>query len=79
MCDYVIFARKSNKKSHKLLLEQLKVIQIVSLYLRVGESSGAILYYPLIQSAAVFLNNMASCDYLNVIDGEDISSSLAGL
>jgi len=63
---YAMFAHQSNEKAHRLLLEQLKADPILSLDLRLGEGSGAILAYPLIQSATVFLNTMASFESAGV-------------
>lgn len=65
---YAIFAHQSNEKAHRLLLEQLEAEPILSLDLRLGEGSGAILAYPLIRSATVFLNKMASFESAGVSD-----------
>jgi nicotinate-nucleotide--dimethylbenzimidazole phosphoribosyltransferase len=70
--EYAIFAHQSNEKAHKLLLAHLNADPILSLDLRLGEGSGAILSYPLIQSAAVFLNTMASFESAGVSDGDNI-------
>lgn len=70
--EYAIFAHQSNEQAHKLLLSHLHAEPILSLDLRLGEGSGAILSYPLIQSAAVFLNNMASFESAGVNDGDNI-------
>lgn len=68
--DYAIFAHQSNEKAHKVLLEQFNADPILSLNLRLGEGSGAILAYPLIQSACVFLNKMASFESAGVSRSE---------
>ncbi|GGN24222.1 MULTISPECIES: nicotinate-nucleotide--dimethylbenzimidazole phosphoribosyltransferase [Marinomonas] len=68
--DYAIFAHQSNEKAHKLLLDHLQAEPILSLDLRLGEGSGAILAYPLIQSACLFLKNMASFESAGVSGSE---------
>lgn len=64
--DYAIFAHQSNEQAHRALLEHFDALPILSLNLRLGEGSGAILAYPLIQSACVFLNKMASFESAGV-------------
>ena len=68
--EFAIFAHQSNEKAHKTLLEHLNAEPILSLDLRLGEGSGAILAYPLIQSACVFLNKMASFESAGVSDSQ---------
>ncbi|WP_137170184.1 nicotinate-nucleotide--dimethylbenzimidazole phosphoribosyltransferase [Marinomonas sp. FW-1] len=68
--EYAIFAHQSNEKAHKTLLEHLHAEPILSLDLRLGEGSGAILAYPLIQSACVFLKKMASFESAGVSDSK---------
>jgi nicotinate-nucleotide--dimethylbenzimidazole phosphoribosyltransferase len=67
---FAIFAHQSNEQAHKMLLEHLNAEPILSLDLRLGEGSGAILAYPLIQSASVFLNKMASFESAGVSDAK---------
>ncbi|MGR0278408.1 nicotinate-nucleotide--dimethylbenzimidazole phosphoribosyltransferase [Marinomonas dokdonensis] len=68
--DYAIFAHQSNEQAHQQVLAQLGAEPILSLDLRLGEGSGAILAYPLIKSACVFLNKMASFEHAGVSEGE---------
>ncbi|MDE8602528.1 nicotinate-nucleotide--dimethylbenzimidazole phosphoribosyltransferase [Marinomonas sp. RSW2] len=68
--EYAIFAHQSNEKAHKMLLSHLSAEPILSLDLRLGEGSGAILAYPLIKSACVFLKNMASFESAGVSDSK---------
>ncbi len=58
--DYCIFSHLSNESGHKKILDYLQVSPLVSLGLRLGEGSGVAVTYPLIQSAVLFLNDMAS-------------------
>lgn len=64
--DYAIFAHQSNEQAHRSLLEQFKAEPILKLDLRLGEGSGAILAYPIIKSAVVFFNEMASFESAGV-------------
>ena len=66
--DYAVFAHQSNEQAHQKLLAHLQAQPILSLDLRLGEGSGAILAYPLIQSACVFMANMASFESAGVSD-----------
>ncbi|ETX11255.1 nicotinate-nucleotide--dimethylbenzimidazole phosphoribosyltransferase [Marinomonas ushuaiensis DSM 15871] len=68
--EFAVFAHQSNEKAHKTLLEHFNAEPILSLDLRLGEGSGAILAYPLIQSACVFLNKMASFKSAGVSDSQ---------
>ncbi len=57
---FAIFAHESQETAHAALLNYLDVTPLLSMSLRLGEGSGAILSLPLIESAALFLKNMAS-------------------
>ncbi|MBR7888370.1 nicotinate-nucleotide--dimethylbenzimidazole phosphoribosyltransferase [Marinomonas sp. A79] len=67
---YAVFSHQSNEKAHTQLLAHFGAMPILSLGLRLGEGSGAILAYPLIQSACVFLNKMASFDSAGVTEAK---------
>ncbi len=58
--DYLIFGHLSAEAGHALLLERLQAQPLLALALRLGEGTGALLAWPLLQSAAVLLNEMAS-------------------
>lgn len=57
---YCIFAHQSDESGHRHMLEHLQAEPVLKLDLRLGEGSGAALAYPLIQSAVLFLNDMAT-------------------
>ncbi|WP_240009649.1 nicotinate-nucleotide--dimethylbenzimidazole phosphoribosyltransferase [Marinomonas algicola] len=67
--DYGIFAHQSHEKAHLDMLAHFKAKPILSLSMRLGEGSGAIVALPIIQSAALFLTNMASFESAGVSEG----------
>ena len=68
--DYCIFAHTSNEKGHEKMLQYLHAGPLLQLDMRLGEGTGAALAIPLIQSAVLFLNEMASFDTAGVSNKE---------
>lgn len=66
LLDYCIFTHQSGEKGHALMLDRLKAKPLIDLGLRLGEGSGAMLSWPLIQSACLILNEMASFESAGV-------------
>ena len=64
--DYCVFSHVSSEQGHRALLDQFKARALLNLDLRLGEGSGIALAYPLLQSAVVFLNEMATFDEAGV-------------
>ena len=60
MLQRCVFAHRSGEKAHGLMLEQMGVRPLLDLGLRLGEGSGAVLVWPLLQSACLILREMAS-------------------
>jgi len=58
--QYCIFSHCSDEAGHQLMLKHLAVEPLLNLGLRLGEGTGAVLAYPLVQSAVGFLNEMSS-------------------
>ena len=58
--DYCVFSHVSSEQGHQALLDHFSARALLNLDLRLGEGSGIALAYPLLQSAVVFLNEMAT-------------------
>lgn len=64
--NYAIFGHQGDEAGHKLLLEYLNVKPILQLGLRLGEGTGALCAYPIIQSAIHMINEMNSFKQIQV-------------
>jgi nicotinate-nucleotide--dimethylbenzimidazole phosphoribosyltransferase len=64
--DNCIFSHCSGEKGHKAMLDYLGVEALVDLNMRLGEGTGAAVAYPIIKSAVLFLNEMASFESAGV-------------
>lgn len=61
-----VFCHQSGEQGHRLLLETLDAEPLLRLKMHLGEDTGCALAFPLIQSAAAFLNDMASFEDADV-------------
>lgn len=68
--DNCIFCHFSQEKGHKIILEYLGAEALVDLNMRLGEGTGAAVTFPLIKSAVLFLNEMASFESAGVSNKE---------
>lgn len=55
---YAIFGHQGDETGHKLLLDEMRVKPLLNLGLRLGEGTGAICAYPLVDSAVRMMNEM---------------------
>lgn len=63
---YCIFGHQGDEAGHKLLLDYLKASPILNLGFRLGEGTGALCAYPIIESAARMINEMHSFKKIQV-------------
>jgi len=70
LLGYCVFAHRSNEAGHRLMLEHLRADPLLDLGLRLGEASGAVLAWPLIASAVLVLDQMASFESAGVSNRE---------
>ncbi|WP_297065741.1 nicotinate-nucleotide--dimethylbenzimidazole phosphoribosyltransferase [uncultured Duncaniella sp.] len=64
--EYAVFGHQGDESGHKLMLEHLGVRALLHLDLRLGEGSGAVCAYPIIESAVRMINHMDSFKDVNV-------------
>ena len=64
--DYAIFGHCGDESGHKLLLDYLDARPLLNLGLRLGEGSGAVCAYPLVQSAVRMVNEMDNFAHASV-------------
>ena len=69
--DYMVFCHRSAEHGHRLMLAHLKAQPLLDLDMRLGEGTGALLAWPLVQSAALLMNEMASFESAGV-SGKDV-------
>ena len=55
-----MFAHRSAEPGHDVVLEAMGAEPLLDLQLRLGEGTGALLAWPLVQAAAAMLRDMAS-------------------
>lgn len=63
---YAVFGHQGDEAGHKLVLEYLNAKPILSLGLRLGEGTGAICAYPIVDSAVRMINEMNSFKEIQV-------------
>ncbi len=56
--DYAIFGHCGDESGHKLLLDAMHAKPLLNLGLRLGEGTGAICSYPIVESALRMINEM---------------------
>jgi nicotinate-nucleotide--dimethylbenzimidazole phosphoribosyltransferase len=63
---YAIFSHQGDESGHRRLLEYLNVTPLLKLGLRLGEGTGALCAYPIIDSAVRMINEMSSFKEIRV-------------
>lgn len=58
--EYCVFGHQGDEAGHRLILEYLHARPLLNLGLRLGEGTGAICAYPIIESAVHMINEMSS-------------------
>lgn len=65
---YLIFGHRSQEPGHEVALRALDAKPLLDLGMRLGEGSGAVLAYPLLQAAAAMMAEMATFDSAGISD-----------
>jgi nicotinate-nucleotide--dimethylbenzimidazole phosphoribosyltransferase len=68
--DHCIYSHTSGEHGHLRMLEYLNARPLLNLGMRLGEGTGAAMAYPIVQSALVFLREMASFESAGVSKSE---------
>lgn len=71
--QYCVFTHCSGEAGHRQLLAYLEVTPLLDIGLRLGEGTGAVLAYPLVEAAVNFLNEMASFESAGVSAKADLA------
>ena len=64
--DYLVFAHRSAEPGHRAVLDALGARPLLDLDMRLGEGTGALLAWPLLECAAAMLSDMASFESAGV-------------
>ena len=64
--DYLVFAHRSAEPGHRVVLDALDTRPLLDLDMRLGEGTGALLAWPLLQCAGAMLSDMASFESAGV-------------
>src|SRR4029077_13952826 len=68
---YLIASHRSQELGHGVALDELGLIPLLDLQLRLGEGTGAVLALPLLEAAVRILNEMATFDEAGVSEGDE--------
>jgi len=64
--DYMIFTHCGDEHAHQMMLDPLGAEPLLSLGLRLGEGTGALCAYPIIDSAVRMINEMNDFEHANI-------------
>ena len=65
--DYAVFGHQGDESGHRLLLEYLDAKPLLNLGLRLGEGSGSVCAYPILDSAIRMINEMDNFAHASII------------
>lgn len=66
--EYAVFGHQGDEAGHARLLNYLEAKPLLNLGLRLGEGSGSVCAYPIVQSAVLMLSEMASFERAGVVE-----------
>lgn len=64
--DYAVFGHCGDEGGHKIMLEEMGAEPLLHLGMRLGEGTGAICAYPIVQSAVNMINEMDNFAHANI-------------
>ena len=64
--ENMIFGHQGDESGHKKMLQLLDARPLLSLGLRLGEGTGALCAYPIIESAVRMINEMNNFEHANI-------------
>ena len=75
--DYMVFAHRSAEAGHRHMLIHMQAQPLLDLEMRLGEGTGALMAWPLVQASALLMNEMASFESAGVSQARDVESSIS--
>ena len=64
--DYAVFGHQGDEGGHRLMLDAMGAEPLLHLGMRLGEGTGALCAYPIVESAVRMLNDMDSFDHAHI-------------
>lgn len=64
--DYAVFGHQGDEGGHRLMLDAMGAQPLLHLGMRLGEGTGALCAYPIVESAVRMLNDMDSFDHAHI-------------
>lgn len=64
--DYMVFAHQSEEQAHAFMLQTLQADPLLSLDMRLGEGTGAVLAMSILRSAVAFYNDMSTFESVGI-------------
>jgi nicotinate-nucleotide--dimethylbenzimidazole phosphoribosyltransferase len=64
--DYAVFGHCGDEGGHRLMLDAMGAQPLLNLGLRLGEGTGALCAYPIVQSAVLMINEMDNFSHAKI-------------